>query len=105
MHHAYMYLHDSSEGDTDHSPVYSKVKLQAKRIYHAKTVCKPCLDVSKTRDAQKVEEFITTINLSPSLSIGKVQERLDYFKDAVNGSAMPNFGKKKNKSADCSRGI
>ena len=38
-------------------------------------------------------------NLSPSLSIGKVQEGLDYFRDAVHGSAMPNFGKKKNKSA------
>ena len=38
-------------------------------------------------------------NVSPSLSIGKVQEGLDYFRDAVHGSAMPNFGKKKNKSA------
>ena len=38
-------------------------------------------------------------NLSPSLSIGKDPERLDYFRDAVHGSAMPNFVKKKNKSA------
>ena len=38
-------------------------------------------------------------NLSPSLSIGKVQERLDYFRDAVHGSAMLNFVKKRNKSA------
>ncbi|CAH3163795.1 unnamed protein product [Porites lobata] len=35
-----------------------------KRIYHTKTMCKPCLDASKTRDAQKVEEFITTLEKS-----------------------------------------
>ena len=40
------------------------MKLQAKRIHHTKTVCKPCLDVSKTRDGQKVEEFITTLEKS-----------------------------------------
>ena len=39
----------------------AKWKLQAKRIYHTKTVWKPCLDVSKTPDGQKVEEFITTL--------------------------------------------
>ena len=27
-------------------------------------MCKPCLDASKTRDAQKVEEFITTLEKS-----------------------------------------
>ena len=66
-------------------------------------MCKPYLDASKTRDAQKVEEFITT--LEKSLPQPLPQERLNYFRDAVNGSAMPNFGKKKNKSANCSRGI
>ena len=48
-----------------------------------------------------MEEFITTLEKSlPSLSIGNVQERLDYFRDAVHGAAKSNFGKKKNKSAD-----
>ena len=39
-------------------------------------------------------------NLSPASLLGNVQERLDYFRDAVHGAAKSNFGKKKNKSAD-----
>ena len=35
-----------------------------------------------------------------SLSIASVQERLDYFRDAVHGAAKSNFRKNKNKSAD-----
>jgi len=53
------------------------VKLQAKRIYHTKTVCKSCLDVSKTRDAQKVEEFITTLEKSlPQPLCGKSRKKI-----------------------------
>jgi len=53
------------------------VKLQAQRIYNTKTVCKPCLDVSKTSDAKKVVEFITTLEKSlPQPLYGKSPRKI-----------------------------
>ena len=60
---------------------------------------------SRCTGSEGVHNYAWEICPPASLLIGKVQERLDYLRDAVNGSAIPNFGKKKNKSADCSRGI
>ncbi|CAH3186502.1 unnamed protein product, partial [Porites lobata] len=70
----------SSQGELSYrisSLHVAKVKLQAQRIYHTKTVCKPCLGVSKTRDAQKVEEFITTLEKSlPQPLFGKSPRKI-----------------------------
>jgi len=57
--------------DTNHSLVYRKVKLYAKKTYHIKTVGKPCLNVRKTCHAQKVEEFVTMLEKSlPDFAVG-----------------------------------
>ena len=40
------------------------------------------------------------MKITPQPLIGNIQERLDYFRDAIHGAAKSNFGKKKNKSAD-----
>ena len=50
--------------DTNHSLVYSKVKLQSKKTYHIKTVSKPYMNVRKTPHAQKLEGFVTVLETS-----------------------------------------
>ena len=42
-------------------------------------------DVSKTRETQKVEEFVTILEKSPpGLSVGNALEGWDYLRDAVH---------------------
>ena len=57
--------------DTNHSLVYSKVKLQSKKTHHIKTVSKPCMNVRKTPHAQKLEGFVTVLETSlPDFPVG-----------------------------------
>ena len=59
--------------DTNHSLVYSKVKLQSKKTHHIKTVSKPCMNVRKTPHAQKLERFVTMLERSlPDFLVGNV---------------------------------
>ena len=90
--------YQSADYDTDHSLVCSKVKL---RVHRTRKEGRPRIDISKTRDQRKVEEFAQVLEDSlPGPPTANAQDRWEHFRDAVYNAAMSTFGKKTSKSAD-----
>ena len=93
--------YQSADCDTDHSLVCSKVKLRMKSLHRTRKEGRPRINISKTRDHRKVEEFAQVLEDSlPGPSTANAQDRWKHFRDAVYNTAMPTFGKKTSKSAD-----
>ena len=93
--------YQSADCDTDHSLVCSKVKLRAKSLHRTRKEGRPRIDISKTRDHRKVEEFAQVLEDSlPGPPTANAQDRWKHFRDAVYNAAMSTFGKKTSKSAD-----
>ena len=93
--------YQSADCDTDHSLVCSKVKLRVKSLHHTRKEGRPRIDISKTRDERKVEEFAQVLEDSlPGPPTANAQDRWKHFRDAVYNAAMSTFGKKTGKSAD-----
>ena len=87
--------------DTDHSLVCSNVKLRVKSLHRTRKEGRPRIDISKTRDQRKVEEFAQVLEDSfPGPPTANAQDRWKLFRDAVYNAAMSTFGKKTSKSAD-----
>ena len=87
--------------DTDHSLVCSNVKLRAKSLHGTRKEGRPHIDINKTRDQRKVEEFAQVLEDSfPGPPTANAQDRWKHFRDAVYNAAMSTFGKKTSKSAD-----
>ena len=60
------------------------------------------IDISKTRNQRKVEEFAQALEETlPGLADANAPERWEHFKNAVYNTALSTFGKKTKKMADC----
>ena len=93
--------YQSADCDIDHSLVSSRVKLRVKRLHHTRKEGRPPIDISKTRDQRKVEEFVQVLEDSlPGPPTANAQDRWEHSRDAVYNAAMSTFGKKTSKSAD-----
>ena len=81
--------------------VCSKVKLCEKSLHRTRKEGRHRIDISKTRDQRKVEEFAQVLEDSlPGPPTANAQDRWKHFRDAVYNAAMSTFGKKTSKSAD-----
>ena len=93
--------YQSADCDTDHSLVCSKVKLPVKSLHCTRKERRPRIDIRKTHDQRKVEEFAQVLEDSlPGPPTANAQDRWKHFRDAVYNAAMSTFGKKTSKSAD-----
>ena len=91
----------SADCDTDHSLVCSKVKFQPRRIHRAKKEGKPRIDTTKTRDPDKVKEFIQSLERDlPGPPSATASDRWAHVRDTIYNAAMSTFGKRQAKSAD-----
>ncbi|XP_038059300.1 craniofacial development protein 2-like [Patiria miniata] len=91
----------SADCDTDHSLVGCKVKLQPQRFHRAKREGRPRIDTSKTRNPDKVEEFVKALeNVLPGPPSNNTNVRWSHLRDTIYNAAMSIFGKRQNKSAD-----
>ena len=62
---------------------------------------RPHIDISKTRDQRKVEEFAQALEETlPGLAEANAPELWEHFKNTVYNTALSTFGKKTKKTAD-----
>ena len=93
--------YQSADYETDHSLVCSRVKLQTKRLYQKKKVGRPHIDISKTRNQRKVEEFAQALEETlPGPADANAPKGWEHFKNADYNTALSTFGKKTKKMAD-----
>ena len=93
--------YQSADSDTDHSLMCSRIKLRTKRLYHTKKEGIPHIDISKTCNQRKVEEFAQTLEETlPGPVDANAPERWEHFKNAVYNTVLSTFGKKTKKTAD-----
>ena len=72
-----------------------------KTLHHTRKEGRPRIDISKTRDHRKVEEFAQVLeDPLPRPPTANAQDRWKHFRDAVYNAAMSTSGKKTSKSAD-----
>lgn len=56
--------YQSADCDTDHSLLWSKMRLRAKTVHHTRKDGRPRIDINKIHDQGKVEEFVRTQGIS-----------------------------------------
>ena len=62
---------------------------------------RPHIDISKTHDQRKVEEFAQALEETlPGPADANAPERWEHFKNTVYNTALSTFGKKTKKTAD-----
>ena len=62
---------------------------------------RPHINISKTRDPRKVDEFAQALEETlPGPADANAPERWEHFKNAVYNSALSTFGKKTKKTTD-----
>ena len=77
--------YQSADCDTDHSLVCSKVKLLVKSLHRTRKEGRPRIDISKTRDHRKVEEFAQVLEDSlPGPPTANAQDRWKHFRDVLS---------------------
>ena len=89
--------YQSSDCDTDHSLVTSKVRLMSRKIHHSKTAC-------GTSDPFKAPSFADSLQekLAAQPTTSNPDARWSHLHDAIYDSAMSAFGKKERKK-ECSQ--
>ncbi|XP_069157011.1 craniofacial development protein 2-like [Procambarus clarkii] len=89
----------SVDCDTDHSLVDCRVNFQPRKIHRTKEG-RPRINVNKTRDLHKVEEFpAALVNAPPRPPCDIASERWSHLRGTIFNTAMSTFGKRQNKSA------
>ncbi|XP_069173909.1 uncharacterized protein [Procambarus clarkii] len=91
----------SADCDTDNSLVACKVKFQPRKIHRAKEEGRRHINVNKTRDLHRVEEFTTAlVNALPGPPFNSASERWSHLRGTIFNTAKSTFGKRQNKSVD-----
>ena len=92
----------SADCSTDHSLIFSKVKLEPKRVHSARPAAKPKIDVSSLNDGEKKEAFCR--EFMSRMEGGEDEESVDrawtMLKTNLYESAILCFGKRKKTSRD-----
>ncbi|XP_069176132.1 uncharacterized protein [Procambarus clarkii] len=91
----------STDCDTDHSLVVCRVKFQPWKILRVKKEGRPRINVIKTCDLHKVEDFTAAlVNALPVPPGDSASERWSHLRGTIFNTAMSICGKRHNKSAD-----
>ncbi|XP_069186412.1 uncharacterized protein [Procambarus clarkii] len=78
-----------------------KVNFQPRKIHRLKKERRPSINVNKTRDLLKVEEFTAVlVNDLPVPPCDNASERWLHLRSAIFNNAFSTFGKRQNQSAD-----
>ncbi|XP_069179537.1 craniofacial development protein 2-like [Procambarus clarkii] len=82
----------SADCDTDHFLVVCRVKFQPRKIHRAKKGERLCININKTRDLHKVEEFTAALPFLYHPAIAQV--RWSHLRGSIFNTAMSTFGKR-----------
>ncbi|XP_051889891.1 uncharacterized protein LOC127580446, partial [Pristis pectinata] len=92
----------SADFDMDHSLVCCKIRLQPKKMHHAKPPGRQCIDASKTQHPDKAAEFIKSLEdaLLADPPEWDARQRWESLRDTIHSTALKAFGKKQGKTQD-----
>ena len=94
--------YQSADCDTDHSLVCCKIKLQPKKLHHARQPGKPKIDTTKMAQQDLIEQFSTVFEEKVSVMkhAENATERWAELRNIMHDSAIATFGRKTAKSDD-----
>ena len=94
--------YQSADCDTDHSLVCCKIKLQPKKLHHARQPGKPKIDTTKMAQQDLIEQFSTVFEEKVSVMkhAENATERWAELRNIMHDSAIATFGRKTAKSED-----
>lgn len=91
----------SADCDTDHSPVYSKVRLQPKRIHRSKQQGRPRIGTARVSLPGPRERFAETMEKAlEDCPTDSTTARWNYIRDTMYEAASDAFGMRERKSED-----
>ena len=92
----------SADCDTDHSLVFSKLKLIPRKLYCNKPAGIPRIDVCRTSEPGKIEAFKKTLSAAmvQKPPLGNATERWDNIRETIHSTALQVFGKRRTNNND-----
>lgn len=91
----------SADCDTDHSIIITKTKLIPRRFHHAKPKGKVKINIARTADQERTDNFIISIkSISPASEGESAESRWSTLSASIHRSAIEAFGKKERKNVD-----